>query len=538
MSARNLLFAAVCLGGAAALAASLSPVHAPQAAPPVELIAPSSVEPVLAELNASFRRGWEAQGIAPATRAADLVIARRLALGLMGTVPSVAEIRAFEAARSAEPVRWWLQRILADRRSSDYLAERFARAVVGTEDGPFLIYRRRRFVSWLADELHANRPFDQIVRQLIAADGLWTDQPATNFLTVTSRPDEKKGPDPNRLAARVSRAFLGVRLDCAECHDHPFRAWKQDDFQSLASFFSQTQQTLRGIRDSDEPGEIYDAQTGEARQVAPRVPFAADLLAADGTPRKRLAAWVTHPQNRAFARVTANRVWALLFGRPLVEPIDDIPPDGQVPEPLQLLADDFSAHEFDLRRLIALVALSDAFQLDSARTSGFDGAVSSSAEDWSQFPLTQLRPEQMVGSLLQAASLATIDYESHILVRFGRAIGQGEFIKHYGDSGEDEFSPQVSTIPQRLLLMNGKLVKERTKESLLANAATQIAVLASSDEKAVEVAYLACLSRAPTVREREHFVARLAETRGQERRTRMEDIYWALMNATEFSWNH
>jgi hypothetical protein len=154
------------------------------------------------------------------------------------------------------------------------------------------------------------------------------------------------------------------------------------------------------------------------------------------------------------------------------------------------------------------------------------------------FPLTRLRPEQVVGSLLQACSLATLDYQSHIVVRFFRAVGQAEFVKRYGDSGEEEFSPQGGTIPQRLLLMNGELVKDRTKENLVANAATQIGALASTDEKAVEIAYLACLTRRPTSAEMQHFVAKLAGTRGDDRRQQMEDLYWALVNSTEFSWNH
>src|SRR5206468_2650089 len=145
---------------------------------------------------------------------------------------------------------WWTAGLLADPRSSDYLGERFARALVGTIDGPFLIYRRGRFVSWLADELHADRPYDQIVRQLIASDGLWTSEPATNFITVAITAGmQNKGPDETKLAARVYRAFLGIRIDCAQCHDHPFASWKQEDFHNLAAFFAHTEQSFTGIRE-------------------------------------------------------------------------------------------------------------------------------------------------------------------------------------------------------------------------------------------------------------------------------------------------
>ncbi len=546
MWARNLLFVLVCLAGMAALAGALSPVHRrPAARPHTGAAIAADVQETVDRLNACFASGAPksaASATAMVEPADRLAIARRLTLALAGTIPSLEEIRQIEARPPDDARAWWLDHLLDDRRSSDCLAERLARAFVGTQDGPFLVYRRRRFVSWLADELHANRPYDEIVRQIIASDGLWTSRPAANFITVTIEPDNDRGPDPNQLAARTARAFLGVRLDCAECHDHPFADWKQRDFRSLAGFFGQVENSLRGIRDHAGPAQVANPLSGEPETVTAAVPFAAELLPSDGPPRERLADWVTDPANRAFARATANRMWAQLFGRPLIEPIDDIPLDRDANDDqsrderaLAMLAGDFAAHDYDLRRLIKTIALSAPF---AAASSGTDDVPDAPDDAWRLFPLTRLRPEQVVGSLLQASSLATLDYQSHILVRFARAVGQAEFVKRYGDSGEDEFSPQGGTVPQRLLLMNGELVKKKTENDLIGNAATQIAALASTDEKAIETAYLACLTRRPTADETAHFTARLAGTRGTERRQRMEDIYWALLNSTEFSWNH
>ncbi len=540
---RNLLFGGVCLVGVAALAAGLSPVHAPPRHRRSLALPAADLPATVARLDESFTQSWSAANVIPSPKADDLAIARRLSLALAGTIPSLAEMREFEAHPATDRIAWWVSSLLADRRSSDLLAERFARALVGTEDGPFLVYRRRRFVSWLSDQIHENRRYDELVRELIASEGLWTDHPATNFVTVTVQPDQERGPDANRLAGRTARALLGMRLDCAECHDHPFAEWEQRDFQSLAGFFSSVDNTLRGLRDVDRPARVEDNGTGEWREVSLAVPFSAELLPDAGPARERLAAWVTHPENKAFSRAAANRVWAILFGRPLVEPIDSLPPTGDVPEPLNTLAEDFVSHGYDLRRMITLVALSAPFARDSRETSAAAedsaGFAPPTAEmSWAEFPLTRLRPEQVVGSLLQAASLETIDHESHILVRFARATGQAEFIKRYGDSGEEEFAPQAGTIPQQLLLMNGDLVEEKTKDNLIGNAASQIAALASSDEVAVETAYLATLTRRPTAAEQTHFAARLNGSRGAERRERMQDLYWALINSAEFSWNH
>jgi hypothetical protein len=450
------------------------------------------------------------------------------------------EIRHFESLAPNERLQRWLAERLADRRYADYVAERLARATVGVEDGPFLLYRRRRFVAWFSDQLAANQPYDRVVRHLIADTGLWTDTPATNFITVTIQPEQNKGPDANQLAARVSRAFLGVRMDCAECHDHPFEPWKQRDFQSLAAFFGQTRHSLRGIRDVTGAYQVEDAKTGVTRIVSCQVPFSKELLSDQGSSRQRLAAWATHPGNRPFAREAVNRAWALMFGRPLVESIDSLSIAGPFPPALEILADDFVAHEFNWQRLLTVIASTRVFRLDSksvADTEDEDDAAASPVA-WAAFPLTRLRPEQVVGALLQSASLATIDADSQILVRLARAIGQREFVERYGNGGAEEFEPHGGTIPQRLLMMNGKIVGEKTKDNLLGNAATQIAVLAPDDATAVETAFLAVLTRRPDDREARHFAQRLAGSTGPERNRRLGDLVWTLLNSTEFSWNH
>ena len=241
---------------------------------------------------------------------------------------------------------------------------------MGVENGPFLIYRRRRFVSWLSDEIHVNRPYDRIVRSLITAKGLWTNNPEVNFVTVTIDQNENKGPDEAKLAARVTRAFLGVRIDCVQCHDDYLGDdWLQRDFHQLASFFGEADMTASGIHETDKPYVFKYRGAGETNAVPPQVPFSAELLPEEGHPRRRLADWVTHKENRAFARATVNRVWALMFGRPLVTPVDQIPlqatTDKPFPPGLETLADDFIANNYDLRRLIRVIAATRVFQLDS-----------------------------------------------------------------------------------------------------------------------------------------------------------------------------
>lgn len=535
MWGRDLFFGASILGGLTALVFQLVPATRSRPLPAPTSKSSTVDAATVRRVDAFFRQQWAESELTPAARAPEELVARRLSLGLTGTIPSLEEMRQWQQLSPGQLLDSWLTYLLQDRRYADYVAERLARATVGSEGGPFIVYRRRRFVSWLSDQLLANRPYDQIVRDMLTAQGLWTDQPATNFVTVTIDLDNQKGPNPDRLAGRVTRAFLGIRLDCAQCHNHPFQSWKQADFHGLSAFFGQVKNGFTGIYD-DLAGvyQIEDRKTGKLHRIEPRVPFLPEALPAEGTSRQRLADWITDRRNQFFARAVVNRFWALLFGRPLVEPVDDLAASESVPPVLDALAEDFIAGGYDLHRLIRTLAATEVFRLDSA-TDHEAGEVHEKA--WAVFPLTRLRPEQVVGSILQASQLETVNRDSHILTRFFRAIGENDFVQRYGDTGDDDFEDRGGTIPQRLLLMNGQIVHERTKEGLF-NAATRIGWMAPSDAAAVEIAYRVVLTRSPTAEELDHFCRRLEGSTGDERSRRMEDLFWSLINSTEFSWNH
>jgi hypothetical protein len=546
--AKNLVFLGLCLFGLLAVGAGLLRSE--------RIKTPDSFEPAASEraefrdvverINAEFRGPWESAQLESASPADDLIIARRLSLALCGTVPSLEEIRALQSRPEAERLDWWLAHLQDDRRTSDYIAERLARAYVGTENGPFILYRRRRFVFWLSDRLQENMPYDQLVRTLVSDQGIWTDSPAVNFLTVTMTNEEDRRPDPIRLAARTTRAFLGMRIDCLQCHDDRLgnvvlgapdapRQGEQQDFHQLAAFFGQAESSLLGIQDGEREYMYQYLHADEKKSIDPCVPFLPELVQPAENRRLQLAAWLTHPDNRPFARATVNRFWALLFGRPLVEPIDDIPLHGPYPPAMEVLADDLVAHGYDLRRLVRIIAATDVFRCDSRA----DFEITAEHErQWAVFPLTRLRPEQVAGGLIQACSMQTIDASAHIFTRLARFGQQNEFLQRFGDTGEDEFDDRAGTITQRLLMMNGELVKERTKENMVVNTPTRVAALAASDEKAVEIAYLSVLSRQPTAAESEHFVARLKGQQGTARNEAMEDLFWVLLNSSEFSWNH
>lgn len=541
MLKKHLLFWTIVVAGLAYLANDILRIGRTAAArdrraAPQALPVRSSEESLLiSSIDADFRAEWSAENLSPAARASDLLVLRRLSLGLMGVIPSLEEIRAFERLPADERIERSVERILADRRFADNFAERLARAYVGTEDGPFLIFRRRRFVTWLSDQILANRPYDAIVRDLISDNGLWTDHPAVNFITAAYDQDKKR-PDADRLAARTARAFLGSRIDCAQCHDHPFQKWKQADFQGIAAYFGQAESGFAGIQDGKGTYDPINRKTGKPEVVEPKVPFHPELVPqGDRALRKRLAAWVTDPRNESFSQATVNRIWMILFGRPLVSPVDDLAAASEIPRPLKRLAEDFRTHGHDLHRLLRMIAATEVFRGESAAPA--DASEEAAELAWAAYPVSMLRSEQIVRSLIQACTIETIDANSHILTRLFAQGAERDFTVRYGDPAEDTPADCATTIPRRLLLMNGKIVTERTKAELL-SAAGQIAADAPSDLEAVRVAYLSALTREPTREEADYFTPRLKQARGETRKKIVSDLFWTLINSTEFSWGH
>ncbi|MCA9132654.1 MAG: DUF1553 domain-containing protein [Planctomycetales bacterium] len=505
----------------------------------------------LALVNQQMDTARQAAGVSVSPPAEPLAVARRIALGLVGSGLSLEEVRALEQLPADQQVASWTTYLLQDRRWADYFAERFSRVYVGTQNGPFLLFRRRKLNTWLADQFQRGHGYDEVARELLSAQGLWTDTPQVNFVTATMDEGQQGRSDPIRLAGRTSRAFLAQRIDCLQCHDDYLGQLNfgtvddpvsglQEHFHSLAAFFAGTavaEVPFRGITEDHRPYRYQPLGEGSEQRLAPAVPFAPDLLPSAGSPRSRLAHWVTHPENKAFSRATVNRVWSLMFSRPLVAPVDSIPLDAALPPVLDTLAEDFAAHGFDLRRLIHLIVSSDAFQ----RQSRADFEISELHEAaWAVFPVTQLRPEQVAGSILQACKLTAIDASSSIFTRLATYFQTRDFLKRFGDRGQEEGESQAVTvtIPQRLVLMNGKLVAERTKSNLVLNASTRIGALVTDDDRAVEAVYLSVFNRRPSASEQQQLTQHLSGKKGKQRQQALRDIYWAMINSTEFSWNH
>lgn len=532
-------------------------IDRPPGAPP-EISADQDLTSAVTRLNAEFRRLWDANGVSPAEPADDLTVLRRLSLALFGTIPSLEEIRAFQADTAPDRLNRWTSAMLKDSRFADYFSERLARSLVGVDGGPFIIYRRDRLKSWLATQLRSDAPWSGITEQLIAAEGLWTDSPASNFITVARTDNEVI--DVNALAGRTVRTFLGQRIDCAQCHDHPFDPeWKQQDFEGLAAFFCQASVTIGGVTDRPLDGNrqkvVYrvldpGGEPEDARDVPEAVPFNSEWLPENGGLRHRLAGWVTHPENRRYERAISNRIWGFMLGKPYHEPVDDLPhPEADQQDVLDILGQEFRSRGDRLSVLIRLIAGSDVFRLSSQSDVSDESEWNNRVATWSVFPLIRLRPEQVIGSLFQAGHIRTIDQKSSLIVRVQKFGNENDFLNEYGDMGDDELTQQVGTIPQALLRMNGRFTRELSKVDFL-SATSQLLTFSPDNESLIDNCFLACLTRLPSSEEKQYFLARLekppeqvtenfdASPPLQPREAVVQDLYWVLFNSPEFSWNH
>ena len=503
-----------------------------------------SLRPSVQEIDTERRQRLASLGLDHAESADWLTICRRLSLALVGNGLSLEEIRALEQIEESKRERVHLENLLTDQRFHHYWAERWSRFLVGTDGGQFIVYRRRRFRIWLAEVFASNQRYDRMVRELLTAEGLWTDKPQVNFLTATFDSNDGKA-DPIRLAARTSRVFLGLRIDCLQCHndflgnvnlgeESDLREGLQQDFHQLAAFFTSAKTNgLQGVRDGDVEYAYKYLDDDEDTDVQAGVPFLPELLPEKGKPRARLAAWVTHPENIQAARATVSHTWALMFGRSMGEAVDNLPLDEPCHPMMDVLARDFVANGFNLRRLIRVIAASDAFRADSR--AGFE-INPEHEQNFAVFPLIRLRPEQVAGAIIQAARIKTTDRESSLFLQLQTMAGTNDFVTQYGDIGEDEFNSDSITITQRLLMMNGKLLRELVESNPLLNASAHVRMFASDSSQIVDLLYLSALNRYPTPSEKKHFVSRLDCSDDTEKTT--EDLVWVLLNSSELAWNH
>ncbi|MSR32411.1 MAG: DUF1553 domain-containing protein [Gemmataceae bacterium] len=466
-------------------------------------------------------------------KSSDAEFMRRVYLDLIGRIPSVEEAESFLASSASDKRAKLIEELLADPEFGKHLADIWQALLL-----PRISDNRRvqaePLVTWLENQFNTNVSWDKITRELLTATGAQDENGAVTYFVANATVD--------KMTDSASRLFLGVQLQCAQCHDHPFVEWKQKDYWGMAAFFMKVQTRAPKGKDTGAPTvaetKVVNLKKNNLPEAAQNVPakFPGDREAKlnEAAPyRPSFADWLVAKNNPYFSRAMVNRVWQQFFGQGMVDPVDDMH-EGNAPthpELLEGLAGQFAASGFDIKHLIRAICNSETYQRSSKPT---EGNKDTSLPLLAHMPVRNLSPEQLFDSISTLVgkgnrpSKAEMKKQKQVkgaLLRGPRA----QFVAFFQPAeGVSQLSYETG-IPQVLRLMNSPQMNQT-------QAFTRLMGKDMPPAAAMEKLFLATLSRKPTPEETEKMNAFLAKA--GDSRTGLSDILWVLMNSSEFTLNH
>ncbi|MFM8283905.1 MAG: DUF1549 domain-containing protein [Planctomycetaceae bacterium] len=475
-------------------------------------------------------------GIPPSPPCSDSTFLRRAHVDVIGRLPTAAEARAFLADGAPDKRRRLVAALLERGEYADYQANKWADLL---RPNPYRVGIKATMAldAFLRDAFRRNLPHDAFVRALVTARGSTFRDGATTMFRDRRSPDE--------IVTMVSQLFLGTRLECAKCHQHPFERYGQGDFYSLAAFFARVGYRGTGLSPPISGGEefVTVADGGEVRHpltsaVLPPRPLLGEPVAipAGRDPRDALVAWMTGPDNALFHRAAANRVWADLMGIGLVDPVDDLratnPPSN--PALLDALADEYRRLGMDTKRLIATIMESNVYGAASAPEPGNAG----DHRHFSRHRRRRLRAEVLADAIDDLTGVPTAypgaPPESRAVQLWTHRSGS-TFLDVFGRPDPNQDPPcqrdPDATVVQALHLLNGPQIAAKIADD--SGWAARLATGDASPAAVVEEIYLAAYARHPTSEERTTLEGEFAGE-GRARREVVEDILWAVVNSAEF----
>jgi hypothetical protein len=526
----------------------------------------SAVDYQVEQINSMIQRVWEDYEIKPSREATDGEWCRRVFLDVIGRIPTVEELNVYLSDKSDDKKRILVDKLLYD----DQYTEEFARhwttiwtnLLIGRTGGTAnnSLISREGMQKYLRDSFAREKPYDKLVNELVTAVGTTTPgsdefNGATNFLI-----DKVNADNAAQATAATTRIFLGLQVQCTQCHNHPFNDWKQQKYWEMNAFFRQAR-AFRGatrvrdggvaqLRDQDFAGEsrknpdeaeiFYELRNG---LVAVAYPVFVDGQEINRSGyvnvvnrRQKLANLII--ESPYFARTMANRMWGHFLGYGFTSPVDDLGPHNipTNPELLDYIAQEFRSSGFDIRQLVTWIVLSRPYGLSSERNSSneSDDPLLGEAPKFSHFYLRQMQAEQLYESLIVATeAIGSGSYEDQ---ERQKSVWLQQFTTAFGNDEGQESTDFNGTIPQVLEMFNGDLMRRATS----IDKGTMIQRLANSrlnDAKKVEHLFLAGLSRQPSGQEREMAKAMLRARNGNLAEA-LRDIWWVILNTNEFIFNH
>jgi hypothetical protein len=491
--------------------------------------------------------------VEPSGLSGDAEFCRRAFLDAIGTLPTPAEVRAFLADSRADKRARLIDALLARPEFVDNWALFLGDLLQNRKERDHDVRGAkgvRSFHDWLRKQVAANRPWDELARDVLTASGKSDEHPAVGYFVVTV--GEQNEPDRSDVVASAAQSFLGTRVGCAKCHNHPLEKYTQDDYYHFAAFFSRLRLERHDPKDrptvlfanprdpnqAKRPVGVSQPRTGQFMKPQPLDRSPTDIKPGDD-PRVRLAAWITDPKNESFSGAMVNRIWRHYLGVGLVEPVDDLrasnPPSN--PELWAALNREFVGHKFDMKHLMRVILNSRTYQLTSATRPG----NATDARFYSHYYARRLPAEVLLDAIsratgvpdtfpgypagMRALQLPDPTLNSYFLTLFGRS--------ERVTACACERSGEV-TMPQLLHLQNG----EDMARKLRAGDGRLAALLKEkkNDARAAEELFLATLSRPPSAKELEAVTKALGD--GGTRDEVFRDLFWALLNSKEFTFNH
>jgi len=484
-------------------------------------------------IDLQIQRRLTEEKIEPSPLADDAEFLRRVYLDLVGVIPPADKVAAFLANKDADRRAKVIDELLDDPRFGTSLGERWANLMVPRDSNNRLL-NVEPLKKWLADAFNEGRPLNKVVFDLVTAKGTQEENGAVTYFVGNSTAD--------KITDNVTRMFLGVQLQCAQCHNHPFTDYKQTEYWAMAAFFMKTRVSAnpqvaakKGI--SPEVSESPKALPGkkglpEAAKIVPAKFLRGDApkIAASEPARPVLGHWLTDDKNPFFARAMANRFWYQLFGRGVVNPVDDMHDDNPVlhPEILATLAEQLRLNGYDVKYVVRAICNSEAYQRTS-RT-GKEGEPAD-PDAYAQRTVRVLSPEQLFDSLGQVlGQTPRADVKDRLAAKKGGPQNpRQQFVNFFRVEDANPLDYQVG-IPQALRLMNS--VQINKTEAAVAAAMKQ----SKSPGQVVERLYLTTVSRPPNAEEVQRLSAHVNKN-GNTART-FGDILWSLLNSSEFVTNH
>jgi len=518
---------------------------------------PSTTE--LSPFEGALRAGWGAAGVEVAPIVDDGEFYRRIALDLTGSVPSAEEAARFIDDSAEDKRERLVDALLASDDYSRYWAEVYASLLLG-QALPTQKKLRAGMVEWLERQISSGRPYDAMVSDLLTATGDFSGGQEAGYLLVRGRQKQVEA-----LAGATARIFLGVQIECAQCHDHPYYdQYKQEDFFRFAAYFGRTQvRQAKKDKKNRSKGEPPVITVKERRRGEVHVPLAdgspgvavepgflgREVEAAEGETRRETLARAIGGSD-LLAKAAVNRIWSTMLGRGLVEPWDDLvgENDASHPESLRLLAESFVKSGYDHRALLRQIALSSAYQRSAV---GADDQ-GEAARVFARALVRPLSAYQLFNSLAVATGLGESDrpnYRRMVEEKRERALAQ--YVFTFVDDEMAEAESFAGNVPQALLLLNGELsnagVRERAGGTVA--AARALAEGEGGEAAAIEALYLSAYGRRPAAEETSAAVdfirAYGGEERGQGKQAKRakkarayEDLLYALLLSSEFVTNH